>query len=374
MRLTTLTPAALAPTGSPGSKPDLGLSDAPSRKTPSENLNLFQPSPANTFQQAIQAHFPSGLTISNPNPSSGTHHPLHCMGQPAFQPAPNPPVVCLGPITNPPNINNLAQLQQLLQKPKPKPQPPVWNFPPQPPVVCHPPAQPPPPVICQPPAPPPVCKPPVHEVPADDIDCGPLPLGDANARTQARQLREIAEGVRNGTLTPQEAQRLLQQQENIAKATEQAMADGKLTREEALRLKLLQAGADLNIHLARNNGQRSFGASWDSVAREQANQLERIAKGRANGTITAGEATELLDAQEDIADLRGDANTGFEKLLLSLQQTLAGANISFHSLPGDQNKWSWNFLPQQPALPVNSLPRPRPELSASALHRSVIVG
>jgi hypothetical protein len=207
----------------------------------------------------------------------------------------------------------------------------------------------------------------------------PFPRGDANARTQGRQLHDIAEGVRNGSLTAEEAQRLLQQQENISKATEQAMADGKLTREEALRLNLMQAQADLNIHVASNNGQRNLGAAWDFTAQQQARQIDQIAKGRANGNITAGEATELLDKQEDIADARGGANSFFEKLLVYLQQMLASSDISFHSLPGDQNKWGgwdWDFLPKEPMLVDAGWDRSgaRPQVEAQAFTRGMIAG
>ena len=102
----------------------------------------------------------------------------------------------------------------------------------------------------------------------------PLPRpGDANGRTQARQLHDIAEGVRNGSITPEEAQRLLKQQESVSKATEQAMADGKLTTEEKLKLQLMQAGADLNIYQAGHNNQRDFFAAFDSTAQKQASQI-----------------------------------------------------------------------------------------------------
>ncbi len=195
-------------------------------------------------------------------------------------------------------------------------------------------------------------KPAVERKPVDEFciapgGCFPRPIpfppfprpGDANGRTQARQLHDIAEGVRNGSITPQEAERLLKQQENISQATERAMADGKLTTEEKLKLQLMQAQADLNIYQAGHNGQRDFFARFDSTAQEQAKQIDQIANGRTNGNITASEASELLDEQKDIAEERGDAHSFFDRLLVQLEQAQAGGDIAFDSLPGDQTKW-----------------------------------
>jgi hypothetical protein len=222
-------------------------------------------------------------------------------------------------------------------------------------------------------------KPALGHLGRDEFRCGigtggcfpsprPLPLpfppfprpGDANGRAQGRQLHDIAEGVRNGSITSQEAERLLQQQENIARATEQAMADGKLTPAEKLKLQLMQAQADLSIHRATHNGQRDVFARWDSGAQRQADQIDRIANGRANGNITANEATGLLDQQEQIADLRGGFGGWLGNVLTHFMQNMAEGNIRFHSLPGDQSKWGPTPLP---FLPPQPRPLP-PDLSA----------
>ncbi len=202
----------------------------------------------------------------------------------------------------------------------------------------------------------------------------PFPgVGDANGRAQGRLLHEIAEGVRNGSITAEEAERLLAQQESISKATDQAMADGKLTQEEKLRLQLLQAQADYNIYRAGNNNQRDLGARWNSTAQTQANQIDQIANGRRSGNITASEATGLLDQQERIADLRG-SGSWFGELLAGFMQWQAGGDISWKSLPGDQTKWGgWDGFPRP--LPVTPLPRrPELELDVSMLRKGVIGG
>lgn len=204
--------------------------------------------------------------------------------------------------------------------------------------------------------------------------------GDANGRTQGRQLHDIAEGVRNGSLTSEEAERLLQQQENISQATDKAMADGKLTTEEKLRLQLMQAHAELNIHQASHNGQRDFGARWDSTSQKQADQIDQIANGRANGTITANEATGLLDQQGDIAGVR---DSWFGDFVASFLQNMAEGDIRFQSLPGDQTKWGpFPFPPPFVRPPPVGLDRPmlaepvsvKPALELPVFRRAFIAG
>jgi hypothetical protein len=202
----------------------------------------------------------------------------------------------------------------------------------------------------------------------------PFPgVGDANGRAQGRQLHEIAEGVRNGSITAQEAERLLAQQEAISKATEQAMADGKLTQGEKLKLQLQQAQAAYNIYQAGNNSQRDAGARWSTTAQTQANQIDQIANGRRNGNITASEASGLLDQQERIADVRG-GNSWFGDILAGFMQWQAGDDIRWKSLPGDQTKWGWdNVFPlPRPVTPLQR--RPELELDVSMLRKGVIGG
>ncbi|KFE60809.1 hypothetical protein [Hyalangium minutum] len=208
----------------------------------------------------------------------------------------------------------------------------------------------------------------------------PLPFprpGDADGRTQGRQLHDIAEGVRNGSITSQEAERLLQQQESISKATDKAMADGKLTTAEKLQLRAMQAQADLSIYQAGHNGQRDLGARWDSGAQTQAAQIDRIANGRANGNITANEATGLLDQQEQIADVRGDFGGWLGDMVTNFMQHVADGNISFHNLKGDQDKWGPYPVPTLP-LPSRPLPpglnQPLNTRPALELFRGTIAG
>jgi hypothetical protein len=183
----------------------------------------------------------------------------------------------------------------------------------------------------------------------------PRPTADAHARTQGRQIGEIADGVRNGSITEQEAEKLLKQQQELTKAHTEAKADGKVTKEEALRLRLMEAKANLSIHMAANNKDRDVFARFDGDAQRQANQLDQLANGRSNGNITNSEASKLLGQQVAIADARGDADSPIENFMLDRQLDQADRDIKHHSRPGTQ------FGPFKPPFPTPlPLPFPRP--------------
>lgn len=209
--------------------------------------------------------------------------------------------------------------------------------------------------------------------PVDDFQVGPndtptLPLvhitippfpfpGDANGRTQAKQLHEIADGVRNGSITPAEAERLMKQQANISKATDAAMADGKLSTEEKLKLTLMQAQADLSTYQAEHNSDRNLLSVFDSTAQQQASQIDQIANGRANGNVTANEASKLLKEEAGIAHDRGNKKSELGDLMLRVKMAQAGLDIAVDSRPGDQEKGGIISLPQ---FPPNDFPREFP--------------
>jgi hypothetical protein len=188
---------------------------------------------------------------------------------------------------------------------------------------------------------------------------------DAKTRaTQANQLDQISNGVRNGSVTAQEAERLLKEQQDIAAYQQKAMADGKLSKEEQLRLAVMQSKAALNVHQATTNGDRNLFAKLDPNAQRQANQISQIADGRRNGNITNTEAGHLLGDQVEIADARGDADSPKEHLALQGKLTAADRDIKYHSKPGTQFDLKPFPLPfPRPLprpLPFPELPRPMP--------------
>jgi hypothetical protein len=80
---------------------------------------------------------------------------------------------------------------------------------------------------------------------------------DQREREQAARIRQ---GLRNGSLTPQEAQRLWAEQRRIRGAEGRMMADGSLNPQERARLAAMQNHANQDIYGARHNGMVQPGA------------------------------------------------------------------------------------------------------------------
>ena len=86
-------------------------------------------------------------------------------------------------------------------------------------------------------------------------------------RRQATQAREIERGVRNGSLTANEAAQLRTEQARILEMERQAKADGRVTRDERQHIRDAQRQADAHIwqesHDRERNGRgHRWGAGW----------------------------------------------------------------------------------------------------------------
>jgi hypothetical protein len=173
----------------------------------------------------------------------------------------------------------------------------------------------------------------------------PLPRPqDAGTRAaQGSQLHEIADGVRNGSITKEEATGLLDEQKAIANAQREAMADGHLSFFERIKLAGMQGRAERNIQGAEHNFSRDFFAPLKESAQTQASQIDQIANGRTNGNITNSEAGKLLGQQASIS--AGRDNGGFiGQLMTDIQQRQAQGDIDRHSRPGTQIDFKPFFL------------------------------
>ncbi|MBN1208875.1 MAG: hypothetical protein JXB05_28715 [Myxococcaceae bacterium] len=209
-------------------------------------------------------------------------------------------------------------------------------------------------------------KPAVETQPAGELRHVPGPIVDffkPDAKTRAKQgeqLGQIADGTRNGSLTEKETQALLKEQQAIADAQKAAMADGKLTLGEKLKLGMMQSQAQRNIDSAAGNRDRDVFARFDQDAQTQANQIDQIAAGRTHGNITNSEAGKLLGQQASIAGSR-DSNGQLGNLLTDFKQSQAQKDIDLHSKPGTQiDLGDLKPLPFPRPLP-EPLPFPRPE-------------
>ncbi|KFE60797.1 hypothetical protein [Hyalangium minutum] len=168
---------------------------------------------------------------------------------------------------------------------------------------------------------------------------------DAQTRaTQGDQLHDIADGVRNGSLTEQEAQKLLAEQQKIADAQKEAMADGKLTLGERLKLAMMQGRAGQNIDSAKGNSDRDVFARFDKDAQRQAGQIDQLANGRTSGNITHSEAGKLIGQQAEIAGARNNQGA-LSELVTGMKQSEAQKDLDRHSKPGTQFDFDIKNLP-----------------------------
>lgn len=91
-----------------------------------------------------------------------------------------------------------------------------------------------------------------------------LSLGAATAYAdrvdsrQARQADRIEQGIRNGSLTRQEAAKLKAEQEYIAALERQAERDGRLSREERARLEAAQDRASKHIRSEKHDADNRY--------------------------------------------------------------------------------------------------------------------
>lgn len=156
--------------------------------------------------------------------------------------------------------------------------------------------------------------------------------------TQAQQLHEIAAGVRSGSLGAKDAEMLLKAQQDVFTKRSSAMADGKMTAKETIELQLVQQNVQTMIDTLVQNGSGKISSvsGLAPAARQQATQLDKLANGLSQGTITPAETGKLLQQQTDIADKRGDADSASENAAVNAQLTQAGKDIDRHSQQGTQ--------------------------------------
>ncbi len=86
----------------------------------------------------------------------------------------------------------------------------------------------------------------------------PAAATTATPRVDARQVRQetrIEQGVATGALTPHETKRLEREQTGIAKVEAKAKADGTVTPQERQRLAKLQNKASHDIHHQKHDAQ-----------------------------------------------------------------------------------------------------------------------
>lgn len=70
---------------------------------------------------------------------------------------------------------------------------------------------------------------------------------------EANQQKRIEEGVKNGSLSPEESKKLEAQQGRIEKVENKAMEDGKMSKKEFKKIEKMQDNASNNIKRKKHN-------------------------------------------------------------------------------------------------------------------------
>ncbi len=144
--------------------------------------------------------------------------------------------------------------------------------------------------------------------------------------TQASQLEYIRSGLENGSITQQEATKLLEQQARISDAVNTAGADGVITAKERAQIRNLQRQASFSNLMAQFNGERST----QPANGVQLQQLSSIAQGARSGQLNGSETASLLREQSgiarDIGAAQADGQSTIGELMnqFSKQLTAAG--------------------------------------------------
>ena len=119
---------------------------------------------------------------------------------------------------------------------------------------------------------------------------------------QENQINRVEEGVDNGSLTPNETQHLIKQQDRIADKEDQFRESGDgLTLKERAKLAEAQNKASKNIFVQKHDKQGET-PKLPSINKRQDNQINRIEEGVDNGSLTPKETQGLIKQQDRISD------------------------------------------------------------------------
>lgn len=146
--------------------------------------------------------------------------------------------------------------------------------------------------------------------PAPSTGSGSTSLLSRVTLHQNHQFNRIQKGISNGTLTPEEATGLAQKQASIAQAEIQALSDGKLDKAEFQQLRTMQREASRDIFEQKHNESEQPVAESDRpshIESFQNNQRTRLQNGLADGSLSASEASGVMDQQNRIAEMKGSA-------------------------------------------------------------------
>jgi len=116
---------------------------------------------------------------------------------------------------------------------------------------------------------------------------------------RANEEKRIADGLRDGSLTPSEAARLEREQARISREEQRFLSDGHLSPRERRHLQRDEQRASRHIWRERHDRQGNM-APTPYMDRRLENEQHRIDAGTADGSLTEREARRLQRAEDRI--------------------------------------------------------------------------
>jgi len=131
-------------------------------------------------------------------------------------------------------------------------------------------------------------------------------------KRRGNQAKRIGSGVKDGSLTKDEAKKLAGQQKKIGQARKKAGEDGTVTLKERAKLQHMQNKTSRQIFKERHDDEGEMGpvpkdkTRDPGVNKRQKNQRRRIKQGLRTGQLTKGEAKTIIGKERDLAKLEKD--------------------------------------------------------------------
>ncbi len=125
----------------------------------------------------------------------------------------------------------------------------------------------------------------------------PVMSQDRVDNRQDNQRERIENGIKDGSLTRQEAKKLIMEQKRIAALEGKLQADGELNKKDKARLEKRQDKASVRIAKDKHDGQTR---NTSKMRKTDRNQKRRIIQGVKSGELTKNEARTLVRDQKRI--------------------------------------------------------------------------
>ncbi|MBN8532954.1 MAG: hypothetical protein J0L51_02575 [Rhizobiales bacterium] len=181
--------------------------------------------------------------------------------------------------------------------------------------------------------------------------------GDQIDRRQADLEKQLAAGIKAGALTEAEADAVRSAFDKAATFEAELRADGRVDWRDAVKMSSALNDAEIVLYdLQRNDAGKKLADSYvdqKHVDLRQAQQLESLARGVTNRTLTNEETTTLLNSQQSIADLETKlADGGITRgEYLRLQTAMNDFALKNQELQSNRERYTGLIPPTLPPLP-----------------------